>query len=133
MHKILKNIFKTYFFFLDLAFNFMTKDFPANFSLILTVNIEISTTLNTKHNPTNDKMPTPVEMTKLKNIGITYASIALKNEVIAMVGIENKTNKKSFFCNSNFIFKRFLSIIKFNTVVTVVDIPIPIISAFMPM
>lgn len=97
MHKILKNIFKTYFFFLDLAFNLMAKDFPANFSLILTVNIEISTTLNTKHNPTNDRMPTPVEMTKLKNIGITYTSIALKNEIIAMVGIENKTNKKTSF------------------------------------
>ena len=67
-----------------------------------------------------------------KNGGSTYAKSELTKDVTAMVGTEKSIIKSKLLLMPILIFSFLFSITRFSTAVTSAEIPMPMISAFIP-
>ena len=88
-------------------------------------------TLKTPQSKTNIAPPQRHEITKLKNSGIIDSKFVKKN-VIAALGTTNIDIKTKGLVIPNLIFNFRLIIIKFNPELIETQIPIPTISALIP-
>ena len=92
----------------------------------------MSTTSKITDKMTKTETPIIDDKTKFKKTGIKKENKELKKEVSAIVGMEKRMNNVKFLPMSIFILSFFFNIKKFKVIVTKDEIPIPIMSAFIP-
>ena len=80
----------------------------------------------------NMTTPTLQEIAISKNSGITYDKSELKNDTVAVTGMDSKIIKNRSFLMANLIYSLRLSMCIFKNKLTRLESPMPKISAWMP-
>lgn len=116
-----------YFFFERPKLNFLNLIFFASTNIALKLIM-----LKTPQRVTNIAHPAPQETAKLKNNGRTFSSKHVKKKVNAADGTQKTVIRTIGFAIPNFIFVFLLIIKMFKIAVTDTQLPIPTISALIP-